>query len=337
MVSQTEVLQCLSANLPLHIVRNDKMSKQICLHHHPACIFSLTYELKNQELQRFQMTSFYFNYWKNLKKTHQTTPPKTALHERQHSTLFLAEQKTGNSMSFVKNSSFGSESSYLKSALAGPGSTRKAKQNLPLWIFCNAWTIFAKTSYPKNMQNFNTSSCLRIMDANQETSKPAWKYVVQGLPAGWLGSQKFYTENPLCSSLQIGSVITPFPDEQTGHCQASQVRDRGQPEEHHPEPTSLSHIVDNAMDGTTEYLEETWYCFCEHQAVLMFISSSVKLRQHIWDAEEALCAAACLSKTHQEGSKSDRIHIQCSVEDSNFSFVGNTKYSKQIPLPPPLK
>lgn len=91
------------------------------------------------------------------------------------------------------------------------------------------------------------------------------------------------------------------------------------------------------MDGTSEFLEETWHCFYEYQVVLMFISSSIKLRQHIWDAKEAHCTAACLSKPHQEGSKTARIHIQCSVEDSNFAFMAYTKYSKQIPFPPPLK
>lgn len=88
------------------------------------------------------------------------------------------------------------------------------------------------------------------------------------------------------------------------HCQVRQVRDRGKPEEHHPDPTSSSLTAqDNPMDGTTEFLEETWYCFYEHQVVLMFSSSPVKLRQHIWDAKEAHCTAACLSKSTRRAVK----------------------------------
>lgn len=140
---------------------------------------------------------------------------------------------------------------------------------------------------------------LRIVDANQETQKPGWKYV-QCLPAHWSASQKFQTESPLCNSLQTEYVIAPFPDEQTAlgllRVLPSQAGKRQRTAWGTPSWPNI--IADNSMDGTTEFLEETWHCFYEHQVMLMFSSSSVKLPQHTWDAKEVHCMAACLSKSH---------------------------------------
>lgn len=204
--------------------------------------------------------------------------------------------------------------------------------------------VFLHNHVPMKMQNFNASSCIEnsgcksgdpktcleiccAMSACSLTCKseiPGKKPPMQ-LPADWV----------CYGTLSRWTNCTKAVEEPS---EARQVRDRGQPEEHHPDPTSSSLIADNPMDGTTEFLEETWHCFYEHQVMLMFSSSSsVKLTQHTWDAKEAHCTSACLSKSHQEGSKTARIHTQCSVEDSNFAFVGYTTYSKLISFPPPLK
>lgn len=245
----------------------------------------MNYKTRNYKDSRWcHATSFIKRTWKNLNIPHHLNEHSMSGNTAYYS---LLRKNTGNSRqttSFVKNSRFG----WLSQVL---WLSQRANGKLSRTYFCECFvTSGVFLPKPLTLRRCKTvvlPVALTIVDANQETQKPA-RNSTQKAPYE-IPSRLGMSSHPFQVNKLYQGCWRALPSQAGKRLRTAS----GTP----PWPNT---IISHSWQRPYEW--NNWIPGKNLNTVSMNIRlcwcSSVKLRQHIWNAKAAHCTAACLSKSH---------------------------------------